>query len=77
MGLDNGATDRQSQSYAARLGSKERFKGTVRLLRVKTCSGIPYLDNHRASVSCRLDTKLPWPVIERTHRVDTVNDEVG
>src|ERR1700730_12333097 len=77
MGLDNRPADRQSHPDPLGLGCKERLKDLTDLLRIEATSGILNLDQHTVRILCRLDEQLSRQIVEGTHRVDAIHDQVN
>src|SRR6266478_5600425 len=77
MTLDNGATDAQSDSHTIILSCVERFEEPVGSLRIETDPRIFHAEAHPiAFVSFGLDQQLPGAIMDGTHRIGSIPEEV-
>src|SRR5271163_3491006 len=77
MTLDNGAANRESDTHTVILGGVERLEEFVGSLRGKSDSRILHRQKHMIIwVSFGSDQQLPRTIVNRTHCVGCIPDEV-
>jgi hypothetical protein len=77
MTLDNGAADGEANPHTVALGRVERLEKSVRILRLKTHTGILHGQAHTiAFLSFRFDHQLPRPILDAAHGVYGVQEQV-
>jgi hypothetical protein len=77
MTLDYGAANRESYAHTVTLGGVERFEEPVRSLRGESYSRIFYGKGHMmVFVFFSSDEQLPRAIVDRTHCVGSISQQV-
>ena len=77
MGFDNRAADREAHAHAVGLRRVEWFKETRQSFRAQPGAGVSHRDAHAFRLDTRrADVQLSVAVLNATHRLDSIEDEV-